>query len=178
LSIGLTNGCFDLLHSGHIATLEFARKHCDRLIVGVDDDASVRALKGAGRPIRKDIDRAYLVGALRMVDAVVVFPLDWLPRLVEGIAPDVMVKGSEYADQHVVGSIYAKSFLLAPMVAGISTTEIIERIGHANARAPLASRTLQPGDRGVGVASQPVSDKEWNEGRPRVRRQRIPSHQD
>lgn len=98
------------------------------LIVGIDDDASVRLLKGEGRPIIPAIDRAALVASLEIVDAVVIFNTLDLEALVAKISPDVLVKGMEYANQKVVGFDHAKRTLLAPMMSGISTTEIVGKI--------------------------------------------------
>lgn len=110
------------MHVGHASTLRYAKAHCDRLIVGIDDDASVRALKGAERPINKAQERAVLVDALRMVDAVVIFSADTLDPLIAGIAPEVLVKGDEYIGKTVVGAEHADKLIYAPMVNGISTT--------------------------------------------------------
>lgn len=127
LRIGFTNGCFDILHVGHLSTLKTAKAHCDRLIVGIDDDDAVRALKGPDRPFQTAHHRAELVDALHMVDAVIIFSADILEPLICGIAPDVLIKGDEYVGAEVVGAAHADKVIFAPMVPGISTTVLAGR---------------------------------------------------
>ena len=115
------------MHVGHLSTLKYAKAHCDKLIVGVDDDDSVRALKGPDRPLQPAHHRAMLVEALHMVDAVIVFSADMLDPLICGIAPDVLIKGDEYVGEAVVGAAHADKVLYAPMVPGISTTVLAGR---------------------------------------------------
>ena len=122
LRIGFTNGCFDLFHSGHLSTLRLAAAHCDKLIVGVDSDAAVRAAKGPDRPIVPASERAALIEALRMVDAVVIFDAEDLDPLIAGIAPEVLIKGDEYIGKTIVGAEHADKIIYAPMVQGLSTT--------------------------------------------------------
>jgi D-glycero-beta-D-manno-heptose 1-phosphate adenylyltransferase len=99
--VALANGCFDLLHVGHVRYLEGARAEADVLVVGVNGDASVRRLKGDGRPVLPASDRALLVGALRAVDHVVVFEDDDVGRLLRELRPDVHCKGTDYTEQTV-----------------------------------------------------------------------------
>ena len=130
--IVFTNGCFDILHVGHIDYLRFARSRGDLLIVGVNDDASVRRLKGPERPINTIADRLALLAALEMVDAVVAFDEDTPGKLVEEITPDVLVKGEDWRDKGVVGREWVErhggEVALAPLVPGRSTTAIAEKL--------------------------------------------------
>jgi D-beta-D-heptose 7-phosphate kinase/D-beta-D-heptose 1-phosphate adenosyltransferase len=127
-TVVFTNGCFDLLHAGHVALLEHARARGDVLVVGLNTDRSVRALKGDGRPVLPQRERARLLAALEAVDYVVLFDEDTPTRLVRAIRPDVLVKGEDYAGRAVVGREHAGRVELAPLVRGVSTTEIIRRI--------------------------------------------------
>ena len=104
LTIGFTNGCFDLLHPGHVSLLAQARAACDRLIVGLNSDASTRRLKGDGRPIQSEAARAAVLASLANVDLVVVFGEDTPLNLIEALRPDVLVKGADYARDEVVGA--------------------------------------------------------------------------
>ena len=123
-----TNGCFDLVHAGHAASLQFARSKGDVLVVGLNSDASVRGLKGAGRPLVPQGDRARLLAAFESVDYVVVFDQATPAALVKRVRPDVLVKGEDYKGKEVVGSNHAGRVELAPLVKGISTSDIIRRI--------------------------------------------------
>ena len=133
LKIGFTNGCFDILHRGHVAYLAQARAWCDRLVVGVNSDASVARLKGAGRPVNELESRAMVLGGLSGVDLVVPFDQDTPLTLIEALLPDVLVKGADYAEGQVVGAdavrAYGGEVRLAPIVEGYSTTAAIARIG-------------------------------------------------
>lgn len=132
LRVGFTNGCFDILHRGHVAYLAQARSWCDRLIVGVNSDASVRALKGEGRPVNDLESRALVLAGLRSVDLVA--PFDELTpiRLIEAARPDVLIKGADYTEDQVVGGDVVKSWggevRLAEIVDGYSTTAAIARM--------------------------------------------------
>jgi D-beta-D-heptose 7-phosphate kinase/D-beta-D-heptose 1-phosphate adenosyltransferase len=130
--IVFTNGCFDILHAGHVDYLRFARSRGEVLIVGVNDDASVRRLKGAGRPIHSLEDRMSVLAALEMVDAVVPFAEDVPERIIREVTPDVLVKGEDWAERGVVGREWVESHggevHLAPLVPGRSTTAIVERL--------------------------------------------------
>lgn len=127
-----TNGCFDLLHPGHVSLLQFARSKGDVVIVGLNDDGSIRRLKGDGRPILGEKDRARLLASLEAVDYVVLFGEETPDRLIREIEPDVLVKGEDYVDKGVVGRDVVERrggrVELAPFVKGISTTDIVERI--------------------------------------------------
>lgn len=130
-SIVFTNGCFDLLHIGHITLLEDARREGDRLVVAINSDASVRALKGPARPIVGERERARILAALAAVDAVVVFGEPTPLTLIEALRPDVIVKGGDYREETVVGAKEVRSWggrvKIVPTVAGFSTTKLIER---------------------------------------------------
>jgi len=127
-----TNGCFDLVHTGHIELLTSAAAEGDRLIVGLNSDASVKRLKGPTRPIQTEMDRARIVGALRAVDLVVLFDEDTPLALIDAICPDVLVKGADYTEDKVVGGDLVKSrggrVALVPLVVGRSSTTIVERM--------------------------------------------------
>jgi D-beta-D-heptose 7-phosphate kinase/D-beta-D-heptose 1-phosphate adenosyltransferase len=133
LKIGFTNGCFDLLHPGHVALLAQARAACDRLVVGLNSDASVARLKGANRPVQQETARAAVLASLSSVDLVVVFPEDTPVALIEAIRPDVLVKGADYRVEEVVGADFVQSYggtvVLADLIAGHSTTATIKKIG-------------------------------------------------
>jgi rfaE bifunctional protein nucleotidyltransferase chain/domain len=103
-SIVFTNGCFDILHFGHIAYLSKARSLGDKLIIGINSDNSVNRLKGKGRPIQDEISRAIVISALEMVDAVVIFEEDNPFELIKAIVPDVLVKGGDWEIQDIIGS--------------------------------------------------------------------------
>lgn len=129
--IVFTNGCFDVLHAGHVEYLRYARSCGDRLIIGINDDASVSRLKGPSRPVNPLGDRKLVLAALEMVDAVVDFAEDTPAKIIERITPDVLVKGEDWRDKGVVGSEWVEKHggrvVLAPLLAGRSTTAILER---------------------------------------------------
>ena len=131
LSVGFTNGCFDILHIGHLHTLEFARENCDRLIVAVNGDDSVSRLKGAGRPINGVEDRVRMLSALTFVDAVVVFDEDTPGAIIDSLQPDVLVKGADYSLGEIVGASTVLGrggkVLICPLIPDRSTTRLIER---------------------------------------------------
>jgi len=131
-TIAFTNGCFDLLHSGHLASLTQAAEGADELVVALNSDASVRRLKGPGRPLLPEADRASLIAALRPVSAVTIFAEPTPLETILQIRPDVLVKGSEYTEEDIVGAPEVKSWggriLRVPMVPGWSTSQIIEAI--------------------------------------------------
>jgi len=129
--IVFTNGCFDILHAGHIMSLEWARRQGDVLIVGVNSDASVRRLKGPGRPINPEGDRARVLAAMEAVDYVVLFEEDEPAALIGEILPDILVKGgdwSRYISGREIVEKHGGRVLLAPLLEGRSTTGIIQRI--------------------------------------------------
>ncbi|MAY74214.1 MAG: D-glycero-beta-D-manno-heptose 1-phosphate adenylyltransferase [Phycisphaerae bacterium] len=127
-----TNGCFDVLHAGHVTLLEKARSLGDHLVVGLNSDASVTRLKGEGRPVTPESDRAKLLAALRSVDTVVLFEDDTPIKLIEALKPDVLVKGADYTRETVVGADVVASYggrvELVDLVEGRSTTSIIDRV--------------------------------------------------
>ena len=128
-----TNGVFDLLHPGHIALLEQARGEGDALVVGVNDDASVRRLgKGADRPIVPEQARARVIAGLAAVDCVVLFGEDTPLELIRALEPDVLVKGADYSRERIVGADFVESrggrVVRVPVVAGYSSTAIVERL--------------------------------------------------
>lgn len=131
-TIVFTNGVFDLLHPGHVEYLEAAARLGDRLVVGVNSDASVRRLKGPTRPIVPGEERAELVGALACVDAVVQFDDDTPERLIRQLRPDVLVKGGDWAVEQIVGREFVESLggrvLNIPLREGLSTSALVERI--------------------------------------------------
>jgi D-beta-D-heptose 7-phosphate kinase/D-beta-D-heptose 1-phosphate adenosyltransferase len=131
-SIVFTNGVFDLLHRGHVEYLEEARALGDRLVVGINTDASVRRLKGPSRPIVGERDRAALVGALACVDLAVLFDDDTPLRLIEAVQPDVLVKGGDYAVTDIVGrdvvEAHGGRVTTIALRPGLSTSEIVKRI--------------------------------------------------
>jgi rfaE bifunctional protein nucleotidyltransferase chain/domain len=127
-----TNGCFDLLHPGHVECLEKARALGDALVVGVNSDASVRQLKGAGRPLLPENERGEILASLESVDAVVVFD-DLTPReVIARLLPDVLVKGGDWAGDQIVGREEVEAaggrVVSMPVVPGFSTTEILRKI--------------------------------------------------
>jgi D-beta-D-heptose 7-phosphate kinase/D-beta-D-heptose 1-phosphate adenosyltransferase len=130
LKIGFTNGCFDILHRGHVAYLAQARSWCDRLVVALNTDASVRALKGEGRPVNDLDSRAVVIGGLASVDRVTAFEDPTPIRLIERLRPDVLIKGADYTRDGVVGGDLVESWggevRLASFTDGFSTTKTIE----------------------------------------------------
>jgi len=127
-----TNGCFDILHAGHVRYLETAKSYGDILILGLNSDRSVTALKGEGRPINIQMDRAYILAALEAVDYVVVFDEDTPYDLIKAIKPHVLVKGGDYEGKEVVGQDIADELKLVQFVDGKSTTRTIEKIQQGN----------------------------------------------
>lgn len=127
-----TNGCFDILHEGHLFSLSQAAKEADFLIVGVNADASVKKLKGNTRPVNNETSRAKLLAALEMVDAVIIFEEDTPLELIKQIMPDVLVKGGDYKPEEIAGAreVIAAGgrVVINPLVQGFSTTSIIEKM--------------------------------------------------
>ncbi|WP_025209326.1 D-glycero-beta-D-manno-heptose 1-phosphate adenylyltransferase [Hippea sp. KM1] len=130
--IGFTNGCFDILHAGHVSYLNRAKGLVDVLIVGLNSDASVRRIKGNKRPINPQYDRAVVLASLRSVDFVVVFDEDTPLELIKIIRPDILIKGADWKDKGVVGADVVKSYggrvEFIEFLDGRSTTGTIERI--------------------------------------------------
>jgi D-beta-D-heptose 7-phosphate kinase/D-beta-D-heptose 1-phosphate adenosyltransferase len=131
-----TNGCFDLLHPGHVSLLEAARRRGDRLVVGVNSDRSVHGLKGPGRPLMGERDRARMLGALECVDHVTIFGERTPLKTIQLLRPAVLVKGADWGADAIVGRAEVESWggrvVRIPIKRGYSTTRIIERIrrGH------------------------------------------------
>jgi D-beta-D-heptose 7-phosphate kinase/D-beta-D-heptose 1-phosphate adenosyltransferase len=127
-----TNGVFDLLHTGHLDVLLAARRAGEFLVVGVNSDSSVRRLKGMARPVRDQAARCYVLAALAMVDAVVVFDQDTPLELIRALRPDVLVKGGDYTEATIVGADELREWggqvLVVPLTPGHSTTSTIERL--------------------------------------------------
>ncbi|HYZ32462.1 MAG TPA: bifunctional D-glycero-beta-D-manno-heptose-7-phosphate kinase/D-glycero-beta-D-manno-heptose 1-phosphate adenylyltransferase HldE [Crenalkalicoccus sp.] len=133
LRVGFTNGCFDILHAGHVALLRAARRRCDRLIVALNTDASVARLKGPSRPVNRLADRAAVVSALAAVDAVVAFGEDTPLELIGALRPDLLVKGGDYRPETIVGAELVQGWggevAVVPLLPGRSTTGILARGG-------------------------------------------------
>lgn len=131
-TIAFTNGCFDILHEGHIASLSQAAAEADFLVVGVNSDNSTKRLKGPDRPVNNEHSRALLLASLAIVDAVVVFEEDTPLQLITAVQPDVLVKGGDYTIEQIVGSkeVIARGgrVVINPIVVGFSTTGIIQQI--------------------------------------------------
>jgi rfaE bifunctional protein nucleotidyltransferase chain/domain len=126
-----TNGCFDLLHRGHVEYLASARALGDFLVIGLNSDASVRRLKGSGRPVNSEEDRAYVLAGLESVDAVTIFPEDTPLELIRAVLPEVLVKGGDYSLDTIVGAsdvvAAGGEVVIAQLVPGRSTTSILNR---------------------------------------------------
>jgi D-beta-D-heptose 7-phosphate kinase / D-beta-D-heptose 1-phosphate adenosyltransferase len=141
--VGFTNGCFDLLHPGHVKLLTGARGACDHLIVGLNSDASVTRLKGVGRPVQDQHARAEVLSALEAVDAVVIFEDDTPVELIRRVRPKVLVKGADYRVDQVVGRDIVEAdggeVVLIELAAGHSTTALVQR------SAQPAAPNLPPG---------------------------------
>ncbi|MBC8158388.1 MAG: D-glycero-beta-D-manno-heptose-7-phosphate kinase [Alphaproteobacteria bacterium] len=137
LRIGFTNGCFDLLHPGHVTLLAKARAACDRLIVGLNSDASVKRLKGETRPVNSEMARATVLASLTSVDMLVFFGEDTPKEIIEALRPDVLVKGADYAVAEVVGADFVQKnggqVFLVDIEPGHSTTETLARLNGADA---------------------------------------------
>ena len=131
MKIGFVNGCFDVLHIGHIRMLDFAKSCCDYLVVGIDSDTRVKQLKGETRPINDEYDREEFLLALQSVDAVEIFNTEQeLIDLINCTKPDIMVVGSDYRDKRVIGSEHAKQLIFFDRIVGYSTSKIVEGSGN------------------------------------------------
>lgn len=130
--IVFTNGCFDILHSGHVFYLQKAKQQGDILILGLNSDASVRRLKGEKRPINSENDRAVVISELKSIDFVVIFEEDTPQEIISQIVPDVLAKGGDYKKEDVVGKEIVENnggeVVIIPFVDGKSTTNIINKI--------------------------------------------------
>jgi D-beta-D-heptose 7-phosphate kinase/D-beta-D-heptose 1-phosphate adenosyltransferase len=129
--IVFTNGCYDLLHVGHIHLLERARQQGDRLIIAINSDASVKRLKGANRPVIGEQERARVLAALSAIDAVVIFDASTPLELICDVRPDVLVKGGDYTEDTIVGASEVRSWggrvCLVPLIEGFSTSKVIAK---------------------------------------------------
>jgi D-beta-D-heptose 7-phosphate kinase/D-beta-D-heptose 1-phosphate adenosyltransferase len=132
-TVVFTNGCFDLLHRGHVEYLTAARRLGDRLVLGLNTDASVRRLKGPGRPVTPEQDRATVLAGLAAVDAIVFFDEDTPHNLIATLLPDVLVKGGDYRPEDIVGRTEVEAaggkVIVLPYLEGRSTTDILQRVG-------------------------------------------------
>lgn len=132
LSIVFTNGCFDIIHVGHIDYLEKSRNLGDKLVLGLNTDNSIRRIKGEKRPIVEEDPRARVMAALSFVDAVVLFDEDTPLRLIEAVKPDILVKGNDYSIENIVGADFVINnggqVKTIPLVNGYSTSNIIDKI--------------------------------------------------
>lgn len=130
--IVFTNGCFDILHRGHIEYLSQARDKGSVLILGLNSDASVKRIKGEGRPVQDEMSRALVLASLRFVDAVILFDEDTPYELIKLVQPDVLVKGADYAEDTIVGADIVKAnggeVVTIPLVEGYSTSEILKKV--------------------------------------------------
>lgn len=130
--IVFTNGCFDILHRGHIEYLSQARDRGDILIIGLNSDASIKRIKGEGRPVQDETSRTLLLASLRFVDVVVLFDEDTPYELIKIVLPDVLVKGGDYSENTIVGADIVKAnggeVVTIPIVAGYSTSKILKVI--------------------------------------------------
>lgn len=131
-TVGFTNGCFDLMHPGHLSLLHETKFHCDKLVIGLNSDDSVKRLKGANRPINGEVERALLLASLAVVDMVVIFEEDTPRALIEAFKPDILAKGADYQRHQVVGhdivDSYGGKIILVPLKAGYSTTNLIRKM--------------------------------------------------
>ena len=130
--ISFTNGCFDILHAGHIASLTEAAQHGDYLIIGLNADASIKGLKGENRPVNDERSRALVLASLAMVDAVIIFSEPTPLELIKAIQPDALVKGGDYKIEDIVGAKEVMNcggqVIINPIVQGFSTTSIINKL--------------------------------------------------
>ncbi|MFQ5952809.1 MAG: D-glycero-beta-D-manno-heptose 1-phosphate adenylyltransferase [Candidatus Omnitrophota bacterium] len=130
--VGFTNGCFDVLHLGHVQYLEEAKKDCDLLVIGLNSDKSVRSIKEAGRPINDEKARSEVLAALECIDYLTLFEEDTPENLIRTLTPNILFKGGDWKEEDIVGAEHVKSnggkVQVIPYVEGYSTTEMIERI--------------------------------------------------
>lgn len=144
LRLAFTNGCYDILHAGHVRLLTEARKTADALVVALNTDASVRRLKGPTRPLIPEAERAELLTALESVDRVVLFGEDTPLETILALNPDVLVKGADWAEDKIVGAPEVKSWggkvARIELVAGASTTNVVARILERYGQGPAQGR--------------------------------------
>ena len=146
--VGFTNGCFDLIHPGHIALLQQAREHCDRLIVGLNADSSVRRLKGPERPVQEETARAIVLASLSMVDLVILFEQDTPLELIERLRPEALIKGQDYSLEEIVGArevlAYGGEVVRARLAPGHSTSKLLRtRMAKSGILPPPASLPVE-----------------------------------
>jgi len=127
VTVVFTNGCFDILHRGHVKYLKATKELGDYLIVGVNSDSSVKRLKGLDRPVNKQEDRVAVLQAIKYVDEVIVFDEDTPYRLIKEVKPDIITKGGDYTQDNVVGNDIAKVVIL-PYIQGYSTTGLVNAV--------------------------------------------------
>ncbi|MEW6714737.1 MAG: D-glycero-beta-D-manno-heptose 1-phosphate adenylyltransferase [Nitrospirota bacterium] len=144
--IVFTNGCFDLLHAGHVRYLNKAKKLGDILIVGLNSDRSVSRIK-PGRPLTPEKQRAEVLSALAAIDYVTIFSEETPLKLIKKVKPDVLVKGSDWAEGDIVGSDIVKEVRRIPLVKGISTSKIIEKIQRQSCKVTKAQSNKVKGDK-------------------------------
>jgi len=132
--VAFTNGCFDILHEGHIFSLSSAAKEGDILVVAINSDQSVKKIKGRDRPVNNEHSRALLLAALVMVDAIILFDEETPRNLIASLLPDVLVKGGDYTEDQIAGAREVKAnggrVVINPIIKGFSTTAIIDKIQH------------------------------------------------
>lgn len=161
--IVFTNGCFDLLHAGHLQTLGFAQAQGDVLVVGLNSDHSVRRLKGSNRPVHKVGDRARILAALEMVDYVTIFDDTRAESIIRRVRPDVLIKGEDYRGKVVDGQKFVESYggqvVLAPLLEGHSTSETITRMRGAELAVTHPTRAHRPARRPPSPRSLPQSEE-------------------
>lgn len=126
--IVFTNGCFDLVHVGHLKVFKECRKWGDVLVLGLNSDSSIKRIKGPSRPIVPEKERAELLAALELIDYVVIFKQDTPEKLIQLVRPDVLIKGGDWKKGNIVGADVAKKVVRVPVIKGRSTTNIIEKI--------------------------------------------------
>ena len=183
LRVGFTNGCFDLLHPGHVKLLAGARAACDRLVVGLNGDASVTRLKGEGRPVQPVQARAEVLAALEAVDLVVVFDEDTPEKLIARVKPTVLVKGGDYKREEVVGHDIVEALggqvILIDIVPGHSTSAMVARSARAEGAlsrgASLRPITKCGWSRRSSAAARVISSRSAPTSRARARRPFISS---
>ena len=133
-TIAFTNGCYDILHEGHIFSLSQAAAEADLLVVGVNSDDGIKKLKGNGRPVNNQHSRSLVLASLIITDAVIIFDEDTPLNLINTIKPDVLVKGGDYTLEQIVGAkevmAYGGRVIINPIIPGFSTTSIIDKIKH------------------------------------------------
>ena len=127
MTVVFTNGCFDILHRGHVEYLKATKELGDYLIVGINSDSSVKRLKGLDRPVNKQEDRVAVLQAIKYVDEVIVFDEDTPYRLIKEVKPDIITKGGDYTQDNVVGNDIAKVVIL-PYIQGYSTTGLVNAV--------------------------------------------------